>query len=629
MAYERIFRHYDADHELIGTIDPEAVAGARFTLRRYGGCAEGQLVLRRRFAERTALEPGQWISFEYDTGEAGRWYYGRIEERRSVSPAGVTLGLMGMAVQLYQVFPGDLLAPLIYGDSRRRGTGDPEASGESFVLSPEISAVVRHLVDAFVVPQTDITCDSDAIEYVGTEVAEMKFTGEEHLVNVLKMLALWGRDASWGVDAQGRFFFRQKRDTLVATVQEGVDVVRLSETRNVDFIYNRVMLVGGWVYKTYSGLPGVRYAWQVREHYERASSVAQWGQRRIRIDAPWIRWAEDAESFVSAFFDEYAQPVSRYEVQVEDQTSLWLPWAGQVRLLGQDGTELDRRHLQEIEVLFDERPAFLFRLGPEDPLLLYPNQDWDERAPAAFRQDRFHWRGGSESEASSLASGLSGSGSASGSGGGGSGGWSGGGSGSGASGASSGASGSASSGPSGSSGSGVSGSGGSGSGSGVSGSGSGAVSGSSGASESGGASGGSGGSGGGSGGSGGGGGASGASSGSGSGSSSSGGSSASSQEPGPPDCPWCTSPPATVTVTVENATDPDCNGVWVLPWKGSESSCDWWDSGTPTANWAGAWVINFGAVPGCECWEPAIIFSADCHTGGTTSACGGTVTVTV
>ena len=32
------------------------------------------------------------------------------------------------------------------------------------------------------------------------------------------------------------------------------------------------------------------------------------------------------------------------------------------------GAELDERHLQEVEVLFDERPTFLFRVGPEDPL---------------------------------------------------------------------------------------------------------------------------------------------------------------------------------------------------------------------------------------------------------------------
>jgi len=388
MAYERVFKHFDADHQLVGSIDSEVVAGARFTLRRYGGCAEGQITLRRVFTDRTAFEPGHWISFEFDSSGSSRWYYGRIEQRRTLSPAGVTLSLMGMGVQLYQVFVGDFRVPIVYGRSDVQFPDDPDAGDESFVPGAQIGQVVQRILDDHVLPATDITYASDGIDAISVAMRHAKFAGEEHVVDVFKQLALWSGDANWGVDADGQFFFQQKNAEVQGTVQEGVDAVRLEETRDIDLLFNRVLFIGGWIYRSFDGPPPIRYASRFRRHFKRQSSIDVWGQRRLRIDAPWIRTTPDASAFVSAFFDTYAQPVNVYEVQVEDRAALWQPWDGPIRLKDADGNTLSEQHPQEIEVLFDERPAFLFRLGPEDPLSLWPNQNWDLREPVPFPEDR-------------------------------------------------------------------------------------------------------------------------------------------------------------------------------------------------------------------------------------------------
>src|SRR5262245_22861168 len=100
----RILHYAPGPAELVGEIADRAVAGAWFELHRQGGCGAGELRLKDEFPDRNAVVPGHWIAFEF--AEDDRWYLGRVESRQASSPAGVTLRLEGMGVELNEAFPG-------------------------------------------------------------------------------------------------------------------------------------------------------------------------------------------------------------------------------------------------------------------------------------------------------------------------------------------------------------------------------------------------------------------------------------------------------------------------------------------------------------------------------------------
>lgn len=107
MAYQRRILHYGTDpDDFLDMIQEEAVAGCWFDLHRLGGCGAGELRLKQGFVDRANLQPGEWIAFEYASDE--RWYFGRIEQIDTVSPAGMRIQLQGAGIQLNEVFPGAL-----------------------------------------------------------------------------------------------------------------------------------------------------------------------------------------------------------------------------------------------------------------------------------------------------------------------------------------------------------------------------------------------------------------------------------------------------------------------------------------------------------------------------------------
>lgn len=386
MSFQRRILHHGPDPS--GTpelLSLNAVRSCWFELHRQGGCGTGQLVLADTFDQRDQIELGDWISFELNAGN--RWYLGRVEERSAEIPARVKYRLQGMSIELNQVFPGgfghgaDGVKPHRYA-ALNLFTDDPDYDRETVDVAGTADEVVRLLMSQYVASSTHIQYDPGRVEApeFAAPITSLKVRGEESVRSLLKDLALRAQSASWGVDAAGSFFFLKPRDTLLATFREQRDLVSLSESRDFEYLYNRLLLTGDYVYdRKLVGEDVARRVYRWRGHFFEPNSRAANGDRRLKIWLPWVRTQADSHAFAREFFRVYSRPQSRYQLETTGQFELPLPWMGTIRLEARDGSELVQARVETLRVLFDHVPRFRMELGPEDPRTLWPEPPQDER----------------------------------------------------------------------------------------------------------------------------------------------------------------------------------------------------------------------------------------------------------
>lgn len=366
-------------------LSDRAIAGCWFELLRQGGCGAGSLLLHDGFASRHAIDIGDWISFEYSAGV--RWYLGRVEERRATSPARIQLRLSGMSIELGQVFPGGFGTQADGAPPHRYAAtdlfiNDPDRADETADSVAAVNELVVLLLLQYVTPQTHITYDPVLVESAPryAPLVSLKLRGEESVRSVLKDLAVRAGGMSWGVDAFGTFFFLRPRDEVVLTLRDGDNLTSLDETRDSEFLFNRLLLTGDYVYDVIESSGQIaRRSYRWRGNFFEPDSRAAHGDRRLRLWIPWIRTQEDAVAFSREFFRTYAQPTSRYLLETTPQVDLPIPWLGRVRLEDREGGELTTARVQSIRVRFDHAPVFRMELGPDDPRELWPEPPHDER----------------------------------------------------------------------------------------------------------------------------------------------------------------------------------------------------------------------------------------------------------
>jgi hypothetical protein len=384
MFSRRILHHGSSPGGTAVAIDDRAVAGCWFELHRLGGCGAGEVLLADEFPERNTIGVGDWISCEATEGE--RWYLGRVEERVSASPAGVRLRLEGMGIELGEVFPGGFAEEADGRPPHRYAATDlfphdPDWSIESLDSADSVIDVVELLLQQYVVPATHITLTPSLLETPlhPALLTSIKFRGEESVRAVVKDLALRAQ-ASWGVNAEGEFFFLQRRSDIAVVWREGRDLVKLSESCDREHLFNRVLLTGDYIYDEPDSHEVVaRRSYRWRGNYVQPASRADFGDRRIRLWVPWLRTEADTVGFVREFFRTYSQPARRYLVETTPQMSPPWPWGGRVRLEDRDGNELITAAIESVRELFDHAPRFRLELGPEDPRNLWPEPPHDER----------------------------------------------------------------------------------------------------------------------------------------------------------------------------------------------------------------------------------------------------------
>jgi len=388
MSYSRRIVHYSpGPTDLQAVISDRAIAGCWFELHRQGGCGAGELRLRDEFPNRSQIDVGDWIALEFESGN--RWYLGRVKNRRADSPAGVTLRLEGMAAELAEAFPGGFGRNIADGVPPHRYAqtdlfpDDPDYADETVDAVSEPHEVIELLMQQYVVPATNVTFDPTRIEspLQPAELTSLKVRGEVSVRDVIKDLSVRARDASWGVDEDGKFFFLRQRSTLLATYREGVNLVSLDETRDRDLLFNRVVLTGGLVYDPALGSDVVgRTFYRWRGNYIQPASRSQYGERRIRMWVPWIRTRSDAREFVREFFRIYAEPTTRYLVEVGNQSTLPRPWEGRIRIEARDGSELTTAQVETVRVQFDHAPRLRMQIGPVDPRTVWPEPPHHEES---------------------------------------------------------------------------------------------------------------------------------------------------------------------------------------------------------------------------------------------------------
>ncbi|MFG0333626.1 MAG: hypothetical protein ACF8TS_09720 [Maioricimonas sp. JB049] len=385
MFARRILHHGPEPDATPVLLSDRAIAGCWFELLRQGGCGAGSLLLHDGFADRHSIDVGDWISFEYSDGQ--RWYLGRVEERRATSPARLQLRLQGMSVELGQVFPGgfgtdaDGAAPHRYA-ATDLFPNDPDRVHETADSVAAVDDLVTLLLQQYVTAQTHIAHDPLRVESPLRHAppVSLKLRGEESVRSVLKDLAVRAGGMSWGVDAAGTFFFLRPRDEPLLTLREGLNLTSLDETRDSEFLFNRLLLTGGYVYDVIESSGQIaRRSYRWRGNFFEPDSRAAHGDRRLRLWIPWIRTQQDALAFSREFFRTYARPTSRYLLETIPQTELPIPWLGRIRLEDRHGSELATTHVQAIRVRFDHEPVFRLELGPDDPRDLWPEPPHDER----------------------------------------------------------------------------------------------------------------------------------------------------------------------------------------------------------------------------------------------------------
>ena len=373
MPYTGKVIHYSSDATTQLNDLTSRKTDARFTIRRLGGCGPGELKLKDFWSLRDTVQPGHYIAFEYDTGD--RWYFGRVESVTSDVPAGHTIALEGLSAELAELHPGGFGGT---GDSPPRVWGksdyfvnDPNYEFQTFKTISQPEDLVTEFYNDYIFPYTNVTTSN--IEYASPAVgiSSFKFEGRETVLSAMRQMGIACRDASWGVDQNKKFYFLRKRGTVLKTFRVGRDVQSLSRERDRSLLYNRLTLTGDYIYNgdqfDSSGEQLLWYGfyrWQA--HFRVASSIQQYGERRVRLSVPWLRRNSDAQQFAIEFFRKYARMSDRYRIRTTTIDGLPRPWEGQIRLEGQDGSELVTSHFDTLNVGFGRTPYLEFELGPED-----------------------------------------------------------------------------------------------------------------------------------------------------------------------------------------------------------------------------------------------------------------------
>ena len=384
MSTRRILHHGPTPSGTPVLLSDRAIGGCWFELHRQGGCGAGELVLQREFQERGAIEIGDWISCEGAVGQ--RWYLGRVEECRYQYPGLMRLRLAGMSIELNEVFPGGFDTSPPERQPQRYGatdlfSNDPDRNWEAAHAVSSIDAFVRLLLQQHVVNKTNITYLPGLVEAPHRPVKTLtaKFRGEESLRSILKDLALRAQ-ASWGVDAFGRFFFLRRRISVQSTFRLGRDLVSLEETRDRELIFNRLLLTGDYIYDHRDNSSQIaRRVYRWRANYFEPDSCQAFGNRRLRLWVPWMRTQSDSVAFAREFFRTYSQPTARYAVETLPQSTLLIPWEGPVTIEDASGAQLSTGVIEKVRVLFDHAPRFRLEVGPEDPREQWPEPPQDER----------------------------------------------------------------------------------------------------------------------------------------------------------------------------------------------------------------------------------------------------------
>ena len=379
--YTGLIELLGTDHStLVSTLRNNAtnvskVDSAEFEWLRQGGCGGGTFIIDLDFPTE-AIHVGQYIRCSYKSGQP--WYLGRIESVKSTSPGTATVVTYGLMSLLSDVTVGgqawwDTTSPQTFGRYDYY-TSDPDYASVAYTNVVSMQAFIQLLYDDYIAP-LGIGLGTISASVDPDSFASLTFRGGQSLGEILRTCATMAGGSSYGVDSNGDFFFIPLDTGIQASFTEG-ETVDIEREENRDLIYNRLIIVGGYVYGT--GLNPNYYVWT--SHHEDSASVATNGARTLSVKIPCIRNHVEAINFADGFFSMYATPTVRHTGTTTSQSDPLYPWGGKVRLYPLTGTTWNGdssvvQNFDACKVDFNEAPLFSFTTGPEPPN--YPEPEVD------------------------------------------------------------------------------------------------------------------------------------------------------------------------------------------------------------------------------------------------------------
>ena len=400
MLHYRTIRHHAHADDAGVSIDDQAVRGCSFTLHQNGGCGAAEVRLGRDWTSRfdpPDIRVGDLVSIGMaehrdGSGESDRWYLGSVTRRVASLPAGLTLHLEGLSEDLGRVMIGDGTPQQLPFRCGKAGLFryDPDISPGARSRLTRLSEVIDALLQAAIAQrQMRVRVQPQRIHVaVDPELDDFTSYGEESLRSMLKEIAVRIGNAAWGVDEHAGFYLHRPEHVhggppSAVRLRVGREITQLTETETHEGLFNRVQLTGGYIYDRPVQQGQVRRNYPFRVQYHDAASIDRYGDRRLRINAPWIRTDADARRFLRPFFDRYARPEPSYRIEavLRPGTRLPRPWRDPVEIESADGDTLIEAYPATVRVQLDQTPVVSMELGREDPRRLWAEPPHDQRQP--------------------------------------------------------------------------------------------------------------------------------------------------------------------------------------------------------------------------------------------------------
>lgn len=196
-----------------------------------------------------------------------------------------------------------------------QGMGYQSALSDIFInrsySSQEVSVIIKSILDNDIVPNTDITYDSADIEVTSFTPTSYPIAtdGLQAIQNLSDLVGA----REWGVDANRKFFFKQRSAAIGFRFPFGSKILTFSDDNTTKQIVNRVIIIGGTLGD------GSTYT----KTFNEPNSQAKWKRRDSSIQNSSIITDDVAEQFANAVFAQYsgvthsAQLVALDDSQIE------------------------------------------------------------------------------------------------------------------------------------------------------------------------------------------------------------------------------------------------------------------------------------------------------------------------
>lgn len=274
----------DRSFNVLEILDSQ-VAEVVFDYGRVGGCGEFSFRLPRKYCDEKYISGGFNIRI-YIWNEATAvfdlWYQGRVGEKiPAIEGQNEYIDVVGHGYQ-------SQLAQIQFQDS---------------YTSMEASAIVKDILDNYIVGVKDITYSAPDIENTGYVIDQIDFNTD--VQSALQTIADIVGAREWGVDMNRKLFFKARSTTPGLYFTLGGRVRNFVENQDFEAIVNHVFIQGGDV----AGTP-----YQIE--YDDLPSQAKYGRQDKVIQNSSITTEAVASQLAQSTFNDYNDVIRKANCEI-------------------------------------------------------------------------------------------------------------------------------------------------------------------------------------------------------------------------------------------------------------------------------------------------------------------------